>query len=165
MVFNVESDIPQISEKDWQISISGQVENPFSIRLKDLKSKFPASDIEANILCLRGVTIGGTWSGVSVSQLLEQAEIMDSAFSAQIKAYSNYFEPIGLDDLMKPDVVFAYNLDNEPIPPEQGGLLRLIVPGKYAYKSVKWVNELHISQKKHKGFWEKKGYPFRDSSR
>ncbi|TET55344.1 MAG: sulfite oxidase-like oxidoreductase, partial [Actinobacteria bacterium] len=53
-------------------------------------------------------------------------------------------------------------LNDKIIPVEQGGSLRLIVPQKYAYKSVKWLNELRLLFKRPFGFWEKKGYPFKD---
>ena len=163
MVFNVESDIVRIKESHWRLTLKGQVENPLSLSLEKLKNDFEQEDVTTNILCLRGVTIKGTWTGVGVNKLLEAAGAQSEARWIQAKAYSDYAEPIRFNDANKHGVIIAYNLDGKPIPKEQGGFLRFVVPDKYAYKSVKWIKELTILDERPSGFWEKKGFPYKDS--
>ena len=159
MPFNVEEKIPQIEPEKWLLRIAGQVDNPLSYSLEQLKSEFTIKEVEAKILCLRGATIGGIWRGVAVKNILEKVKPKKSASWVEVKAYSDYSEPVKLTDIEQEDVVLAFALDNKAIPPEQGGFLRLIVPQKYAYKSVKWVKELEILKEAPSGFWERKGYP------
>ena len=93
---------------------------------------------------------------------MKKVGIKEKASWIEAKAYSNYSEPILLKDFLKEDILIAYALDDKQIPAKQGGSLRLIVPQKYAYKSVKWLKELKILYKRPFGFWERKGYPFKD---
>jgi len=159
MPFNVEEKTPQIKPEEWLLQIGGRVERPLSLSLQQLKDEFEPKEVEAHITCLRGTAIGGVWSGVAVKDILEKAKLAESAGWVEVKAYSDYSEPVKLADIEREDVILAFMLDGKPIPPEQGGSLRLIVPQKYAYKSVKWVKELNILSEAPKGFWEKKGYP------
>lgn len=162
MVFNVEKKPPDIKPSDWRLIINGEVENPLNLSLNQLQTDFEPQEIESNILCLRGITIGGVWTGVPVVDLLQSAEVQQTAKWVHVKAYGKYTEPIKFKDIWRQDVILAYKLDGKPIPAEQGGGLRLIVPAKYAYKSVKWVKELSVLAKKPGGFWERKGYPDKD---
>jgi DMSO/TMAO reductase YedYZ molybdopterin-dependent catalytic subunit len=59
---------------------------------------------------------------------------------------------------MRDDVLFAYGLDGKPLEPEHGGPLRLVVPGKYGYKSAKWVRQVRFTETQEIGFWESRGY-------
>lgn len=164
MVFNVESKVPKIKPRDWLLFINGEVKKSLSFSLSELQSDFKPKSVQANIICLKGSTISGKWTGVPVQQLLNIANPKKSAAWIQIKAYSNYSEPLKIKDFQKENIILAYNLNDKPIPPQQGGSLRLIVPNKYAYKSVKWVREFTILSQKPSGFWEKKGYPYKDST-
>ena len=158
MVFNIE-DVPKIGLKDWSLSITGEVKNRCTFSYLQLKNDFPSRGLNSNLLCLRGVSIKGFWSGVSVEDLLDKAEPDKEAKWIEAKAYSGYSEPVKLRDLVQEAAIVAFSLDGEQIPDKQGGYLRLIVPNKYAYKSVKWLNELKLRSQNPSGFWEKKGYP------
>ena len=56
------------------------------------------------------------------------------------------------------DVIIAFTHDGEPLAPEHGGPVRLIVPKLYAYKSDKWLSGLEFMEKDRPGFWEVRGY-------
>jgi DMSO/TMAO reductase YedYZ molybdopterin-dependent catalytic subunit len=61
-----------------------------------------------------------------------------------------------------PDVVLAYEMNGQPLTVEHGFPLRLVVPGSYGYKSVKWVEKVEavsLGSDGYKGYWEKQGYP------
>ncbi len=59
---------------------------------------------------------------------------------------------------MDKDVLLAWKWEGEPLTREHGGPVRLLVPKKYAWKSAKWVREIHFLDKDRKGFWEQRGY-------
>jgi DMSO/TMAO reductase YedYZ molybdopterin-dependent catalytic subunit len=63
-----------------------------------------------------------------------------------------------LADLDDDDVIIAFTHDGEPLAPEHGGPVRLIVPKLYAYKSAKWLSGLEFMEKDRPGFWEVRGY-------
>ncbi|MGK7955041.1 MAG: molybdopterin-dependent oxidoreductase, partial [Crocosphaera sp.] len=53
---------------------------------------------------------------------------------------------------------FAHTLFGEPLPPDRGGPMRLVVPHLYAWKSAKWINGLEFLDSEELGFWERNGY-------
>ena len=59
---------------------------------------------------------------------------------------------------MGDDVLVADRMGGEPLPPERGYPARLVVPGKYAYKSAKWVRLIEFLAEDRPGFWESRGY-------
>ncbi|GAF69874.1 unnamed protein product, partial [marine sediment metagenome] len=61
-------------------------------------------------------------------------------------------------ELLDDDVLLANEFDGEPVAPEHGYPLRLVVPKKYAYKSAKWVRRLRFTANQEIGFWEQRGY-------
>jgi DMSO/TMAO reductase YedYZ molybdopterin-dependent catalytic subunit len=56
------------------------------------------------------------------------------------------------------DVLVAWAHGGEPLPPEHGWPLRLVVPKRYAWKSAKWLTGLEFTDKNRRGFWEVRGY-------
>lgn len=54
--------------------------------------------------------------------------------------------------------LFAWSHDGHDLPPEHGGPLRLVVPSRYAWKSVKWVTGLQFHDRDAPGYWEMRGY-------
>ena len=75
-----------------------------------------------------------------------------------VKADGGYTTNVPLDDLMRDDVLFADQHQPEPLTPEHGAPLRLIVPHLYAWKSAKWVRGLDFLAEDRAGFWEHVGY-------
>ena len=59
------------------------------------------------------------------------------------------------------DSLFAWSHDGQPIPPEHGGPVRLIIPQLYAWKSAKWVKGVRFLEHDQAGFWEEGGYHMR----
>ena len=55
-------------------------------------------------------------------------------------------------------MLFAYRHDSQPLEPDHGGPLRLVVPKRYGWKSAKWVNGLELLAEDAAGFWEARGY-------
>src|SRR5437868_338416 len=69
-----------------------------------------------------------------------------------------YTANVPLADLLRANVLFAFEHDGTPLAPEHGGPLRLVVPHLYAWKSVKWVRGFMLLDHDRLGFWERNGY-------
>jgi len=65
---------------------------------------------------------------------------------------------LSLDDFFQPDVLFALRHDGQPITPEHGAPVRLVVPRLYFWKSAKWVSGVEFIKEDAPGFWERNGY-------
>jgi DMSO/TMAO reductase YedYZ molybdopterin-dependent catalytic subunit len=75
-----------------------------------------------------------------------------------VLAEEGYSANIPLQDLQRPNVLFAFEHDGLALTPEHGGPVRLIVPHLYAWKSVKWVRGFMLLDEERLGFWERNGY-------
>ena len=70
-----------------------------------------------------------------------------------------YLSSLPLDLVRDAQTLLADSLAAQPLPPEHGGPLRLVVPKQLGYKSVKWVERIELSAKIRTGYWEANGYP------
>ena len=75
-----------------------------------------------------------------------------------VHAEQGYTSNVPLADLMRPTTLFALMHNGEPLPPEHGYPVRLVVPHLYAWKSVKWVRGIEFMRENAPGFWEQNGY-------
>ena len=87
---------------------------------------------------------------------------MPQARYVLVQAYdADWTTNMALDDFLGEDALFADTHDGEPIPPEHGGPLRLVVPRLYAWKSAKWVRGIELIARDQPGYWERGGYHMR----
>lgn len=96
------------------------------------------------------------FGGVRLNALLDAAEPSAAARFARIVARSTraHASSLPLSDLKDLDPLVALTVDGEPLPPEHGGPVRLVVPGRYFYKSVKWLERVELLAEDRLGFWE-----------
>lgn len=144
--------------QDWQLRIHGEIGKPVTLSFKDLL-KFEQVQITCDIHCVTSWTVlDSQWSGVRLSTLLEYAQPTISQGFLVIEAAHGYTTSIPLSELTKPDVILAHSLYGSPLPKENGGPVRALVPDKYFYKSAKWVTGLKVVSRDEPGFWETRGY-------
>lgn len=74
-------------------------------------------------------------------------------------AGGTYNDNLPLELVRDPQTVLADTLGDEPLPPAHGGPLRLVVPDQLAYKSVKWVERIEVTDEAVEGYCEERGYP------
>ena len=69
-----------------------------------------------------------------------------------------YTTNLPLAECLREEVLFALELDGQPLPSDHGGPLRVLTPHKYAYKGAKWVSSVTILTEPKRGYWEMRGY-------
>ena len=152
--------VPQLSLDTWSFDVAGEVENPFTLDWNQfmlLPKVLSVSEFD----CVTGWTrLDSRWEGVRFADIAKQARPTGKAKYATIECYGTpfYTTSLPLDYLMHDDVLFAYSLDGKPLEPRFGGPLRLVVPGKYGYKSAKWVRMVRFTETQELGYWESRGY-------
>ena len=152
--------IPQISFDTWAFEVNGEVENSSKLNWKQF-TQLPKTLSISQFDCVTGWTrLENRWEGVRFGEIAKLARPTVKAKYATIACYGEptYTTSLPLDVLMRNDVLFAYRLDGKPLEPKHGGPLRLVVPGKYAYKSAKWVRQVRFTETQELGFWESMGY-------
>ena len=152
--------VPQIDLATWSLQIGGDTHNDESAALSwaDLMS-LPQIVVRADHHCVsRNTTLDLQWSGVAARTIIELLPPADDVEHVLVSAARGYSSSIRLEDLASPRAVFATHLDGEPLSPEHGWPLRLVLPHLYGWKGPKWVGALDYQRFVERGFWEQRGY-------
>jgi DMSO/TMAO reductase YedYZ molybdopterin-dependent catalytic subunit len=95
---------------------------------------------------------------VRVADVLDLVAPRDEARSLIASGHPAYSAEIDLAAARANDVLLAWSHDGQPLPVAHGGPLRLVVPARYGWKSVKWITELRVTDRDIPGYWEERGY-------
>ncbi|MFW5471190.1 molybdopterin-dependent oxidoreductase [Knoellia sp. CPCC 206435] len=151
--------IPRVDADSWELTIDGDVDNPFSISYADLTAM---NLVEKDItMCCVSNEVGGgyigaaRWLGVPVRQLLEQAGVRSSAdqiLSTSVDGMTISTPVQALTD--DREALLAIGMNGEPLPRRHGYPVRLVTPGLFGFVgSTKWVERLTATT-----YAEKKAY-------
>lgn len=153
---------PEIDLATWTFSIDGLVKNPQTWSLDEFM-QLRAIKVFADFHCVtRWSRLGNVWSGVSTREIARIAGMKPEAEFVVAFAYDNgWTTNLPLEYFLANDSLFAWSHDGQPIPPEHGGPVRLIVPQLYAWKSAKWIKGIRFLESDQAGFWEEGGYHMR----
>ncbi|NDJ19397.1 sulfite oxidase-like oxidoreductase [Myxacorys almedinensis] len=148
---------PHVNRETWQLRVWGLAqETQFS--WADLMA-MPQSTFTADFHCVTTWSkLDVQWTGVKVVDVMKHIELHPAATHIMEHCYGDYTTNLPLDDFLREENFFAHTLFGEPLPPDHGGPLRLVVPHLYAWKSAKWINGLEFLSTEELGFWERNGY-------
>ena len=142
----------------WDFSVSGEVDTPLSLTWEQL-NQLPRVDVTEDIHCVtRWSRFDATFSGIPWAALRELAGPRPSARFAIAHAEAGFTANIPVEFLEREGALLATHADGEPLSAEHGWPLRLIVPGKYFWKSAKWLRGIELTREDRPGFWERYGY-------
>lgn len=150
--------VPRFDPKTWDFRVEGLVQNPIRLSYEEFL-KLPKTVSMSDFHCVTGWSrLDNKWEGALFKTICDLVKPLQEAKYVTIACEGEYTTSLSLKDLLDPDVLLAYRLDDKPLSGEHGGPLRLVVPKKYAYKSAKWVRNLRFTEKQELGFWETRGY-------
>jgi DMSO/TMAO reductase YedYZ molybdopterin-dependent catalytic subunit len=98
------------------------------------------------------------WTGVRLRDLLERARLKPGVKDIALFAADGYSDSISLEKALEPTTLVAYGMNDELLPDSHGAPARLIVPGIYGMKNVKWLTGIEPVDEDFKGFWERRGW-------
>ena len=142
--FNVSRELRQ---DEWRLSVNGEVKKPLSFGWRELLNRNNFEQI-STLMCIDtlpgGDSLGNArWRGISLKKLLQEAEIdEETTRDIVFRGADAYDDSIPLARAMRDDVMLAFLMNGEKLPKEHGFPLRLLVPGLYGIKNVKWIVEI-----------------------
>ena len=149
---------PKFDPAKYRFKVSGAVAEPFELTWDELQA-LPRVQLTTDFHCVTTWSrYDNAWEGVHIREILQRAKPLPEAKFVMAHSYTGYTTNMPLTDLDDDDVIIAFTHDGEPLAPEHGGPVRLIVPKLYAYKSAKWLSGLEFMEKDRPGFWEVRGY-------
>ena len=175
--------VPEIDPATWRLQVRGLVERELDLSLTTLREAFPEREVTATLQCAGnrragliairdipgeapwgpGATGTATWSGVALADVLavagprqgaahvgfEGADLSPEAVPAQ-----RFGGSVPLDKACRREVLLAWAMNGEPLPPVHGAPLREVVPGSIGARSVKWLQRIEVRSMPWQGYFQ-----------
>jgi DMSO/TMAO reductase YedYZ molybdopterin-dependent catalytic subunit len=152
-------EVPQYADlATWTFRVFGQVENELELSWEQF-DELPRTSNVQDIHCVtRWSRFDASFEGVHWTELEKLARPRATANFVIAHAEAGFTSNVPLSFLEAPNALLATHADGEPLSPEHGYPLRLVIPGKYFWKSAKWLRGIELSSIDRPGFWERYGY-------
>jgi sulfane dehydrogenase subunit SoxC len=179
----VHYDIPDVDPDTFRLTVEGHVERRMELTLDELRARRKVSapvtlECAGNGRALyepRPVSqpwlleaVGtADWTGASLAALLRDAGVRDGAVDVSFAGVDHglegdveqdYERGLPLAEALRPDLILAYEMNGQPLPPQHGSPLRLVVPGWYGMTSVKWLHRIRVLDRPFDGYQNERGY-------
>ncbi len=181
-------DIPLVEESTWRLEVGGLVAQPLSLSLADVRAR-PARTMAVTLECAgngralmeprpvsqpwhNGAVGTAEWTGTPLAPLLEEAgvdagavEIVFSGLDRGIQGEVEhaYERSLPVAEALRGEILLAYEINGQPLPPQHGFPLRLIVPGWYGMTHVKWLRSITAVDEPFTGWQQDVAYHVRQS--
>ncbi len=150
--------IPEIDLTTWRLRLFGEVEEEVELTWDEFMA-LPQTTRTNDIHCVTGWSrLDNTWTGVAIPDLMQLVRLKPTATHVMVHAYGGYTTNMPLGEFLRDEVLLAHSHDGQPLTPEHGWPLRLVVPQLYFWKSAKWVRGIEFMAGDRPGFWERYGY-------
>src|SRR6266568_904338 len=153
---------PRVNVDLWHLEVNGLVRNRAIWRFQDLLG-FPAREQQTTLMCISngldaGLISNAVWKGIPLHDLLDQAVPLSSAARVRLHGVDNYTDTIPLEKAMEPTTLLSYEMNGVLLPHRHGYPLRVVVPGYFGEKHVKWLTRIELTDTSAKGFYETQGW-------
>jgi DMSO/TMAO reductase YedYZ molybdopterin-dependent catalytic subunit len=150
--------VPHTDLATWDFRVFGEVENEVQLSWDELEA-LPTSENVQDIHCVtRWSRFDTQFKGVHWRELAKLAGPKPSGRYVIAHAEQGYTANVSLRFLEDANALLAYEADGEPLSLDHGWPLRLVIPGKYFWKSAKWLRGIELRASDQPGFWERYGY-------
>jgi sulfite oxidase len=179
--------VPEIDAEAWRLHVDGLVERELDLSLVTLREAFPEHEVTATLQCAgnrrtgliavrdipgeepwgAGATGTATWSGVGLADVLALAGPLAGATDVgfvggdvclKAKPAERFGGSIPFDKACRPEVLLAWGMNREPLPPVHGAPLRVVVPGYIGARSVKWLERIEVRSRPWDGYFQHVAY-------
>ena len=150
--------VPRTDLATWDLRVWGEVEEPLTLSWDELKA-LPATELTLDIHCVtRWSRFDTSFRGVHWRELAPLVRPKPTARFVVAHAEQGFTANVPLEFLEDDEALLAYEAEGEPLTPDHGWPLRLVIPRKYFWKSAKWLRGLELRSTDLPGFWERYGY-------
>ena len=176
-------DIPEADERTWRLEVGGHVRAPLAPSMEDLRRR-PTVTTPVTLECagngrarldprpvsqpwLEEAVGTAEWTGTPLRPLLEEAGVLDGAVEVLFAGADrgvqgglehDYERSLPLQEALRDEVLLAFGVNGQPLPPQHGHPLRLVVPGWYGMTSVKWLRRITVLTEPFGGYQQTGSY-------
>jgi sulfoxide reductase catalytic subunit YedY len=157
----------------WKLTISGECDNPITLDYDDLTKMFPLEERIYRLRCVEAWSMVVPWIGFSLANLLAKVNPNSKAKYVTFETLNDpeqmpgqanrrlgggiqypYVEGLRLDEAMNPLTLMSVGLYGKTLPPQNGAPIRLVVPWKYGFKSIKSIVGITLVSKQPSTTWQ-----------
>jgi sulfoxide reductase catalytic subunit YedY len=159
---------PRFNPSPWSVEVYGLVNNPKTYSIEDLLSKFTQEERIYRLRCVEAWSMVIPWTGFTLSSLLKEVEPTSDAKYVRFETVYRpeempgqkspfypwpYQEGLRLDEAMHDLTILATGLYGQPMPNQNGAPIRVVVPWKYGFKSIKSINKIELTDTQPETLW------------
>jgi DMSO/TMAO reductase YedYZ molybdopterin-dependent catalytic subunit len=142
----------------WTLRVFGEVEKPVELTWEQFNELPRASNVQDIHCVTRWSHFDMQFDGVHWRELAKLVQPKPSARFVVAHAEAGFTANVPLSFLEDENALLATHGDGEPLTPDHGYPVRLVIPGKYFWKSAKWLRGIELTADDRPGFWERYGY-------
>jgi DMSO/TMAO reductase YedYZ molybdopterin-dependent catalytic subunit len=153
---------PTVSSDGWELKVTGLVNQELTLTYDDVFNRAATKNI-TTLCCISNELNGdlistGEWQGFSLKSLLDEAGVKEGAVDVKFHCADDYEDSITIDKAMDPNVLVVVGLNGAPLTDDHGFPARMIVPGIYGMKNVKWLERIEVVDEDFQGYWQTRGW-------
>jgi hypothetical protein len=146
---------PRAGAAPWEVAVCGLVAHTRIWRLDELMAR-PRETRTIDVHCVtRWSKPGMRFSGLPLADLLAPSVPAPEAAFVRFVARSDRDHDTAVPLAVARDALIAFEAEGAPLPPEHGGPVRVVTPGRYFYKSLKWLERVELTAEARPGYWER----------
>jgi len=147
---------------NWSIVIDGAVEHELTLHKADLET-MAVPPFVSTLTCISnrvgGPLIGtAEWRGARLGDVLRKAGVGTGVVDVVFTGEDDYQDSIPIEKAMAPETMVVWEMNGVPLPRLHGEPVRVIVPGRYGIKNVKWLTKITVENEDFEGFWQERGW-------
>ncbi|OQW51263.1 protein-methionine-sulfoxide reductase catalytic subunit MsrP [Candidatus Raskinella chloraquaticus] len=158
--------------KPWKIKVDGLVENAFDIEFEDLLKKVQLEERIYRLRCVEAWSMTIPWTGFTLASFVKLAKPLGSAKFIRFETFKDtsqapgqrqafypwpYVEGVTIEEAMNDLPLLVTGAYGKPLPRQMGAPIRLALPWKYGFKSIKSINRITFTDQRPRTFWEESG--------
>lgn len=148
--------------KNWQLTVQKHNGEKLQINIDQIKA-LPKTELVFDFKCVEGWDQIQHWGGVKFADFISHFGLEDQTKMPYIGMETpdgKYYVGLETESALHPQTLLVYEMNGQPIAPEHGAPLRLIVPVKYGIKSLKRIGSISFSPKRPRDYWAEQGYDY-----
>ena len=159
----------KLRTRPWAVEIAGLVQRPATLDADDLRRSMPIEERLYRHRCVEAWAMAVPWIGFPLKVLLDRAEPLGSARHVRFVSFHRpeeaqnqgpfshypwpYFEALTIEEAAHPLTLMGVGIYGHELPPQHGAPLRLVIPWKYGFKSIKSVVRIELTSERPPTFW------------
>ena len=153
---------PRVETNTWRLEVFGLVTYPRTYSYDDLVQLTPYEQ-ESTLMCISnrvgsGLFSNALWDGVQLRTILNEAGVKEGAVEVKLYGADGYIDTFAIDKALESSTMLAHTMNGAPLPQKHGGPVRLVVPGLFGEKNIKWITGIEVVDYDAKGFYEQQGW-------